>query len=185
MKNVVRLVLLVFVGAAVLYAFGAGSPRSDANEDRARQEASSCVPGTECLAAASAQSAASEASKRDASDVNTRKVVVYYFHTNSRCVNCRKFEVWGSEALQRRFAEPLKAGALEWRVLNVEEPQNRHFVDNYRLHTKSIVLSSSENGKETQWKNLDRIWQLLGDKEAFSQYLESETKAFLNAGAVG
>jgi hypothetical protein len=38
-----------------------------------------------------------------------------------------------------------------------------------------------ENGEETAWKNLDQIWKLVGDKDDFIDYIQSETRAFISA----
>jgi len=150
MRRILQLALLVFVVLTVIYAL------------RPRQ----APPADAVQAAAPPASAA-------------RKVLAYYFHTSYRCANCMKFENWTKEALEQRFPEPLKSGALEWIVLNVEEPQNEHFVDQYKLHTKSIVLSQQQGGKELRWKNLARIWDLLRDKEAYSRYISEEAAEYL------
>lgn len=161
MKGVIRVLLLAFVIVTTAYALGIfreQAPTSEAESDLALKG----VPASA-----------------------TPRVIAYYFHTTNRCANCMKFEAWASEALQDHFAEPLGTGTLEWRVINVEEPQNRHFVDDYQLHTKAIVLSKLQDGEQTQWKNLEQIWELLKDKVAFAQYIASETATFLNGGAEG
>ena len=73
----------------------------------------------------------------------------------------------------------MKSGKLEWIVLNTDEPENRHYLDDYQLYTKSLVLSKIEDGKETDWENLEKVWQLLGDKDDFIQYVQTEVKSFL------
>lgn len=159
MKNVIRFLLLGFVAITSLYAAG-------------------ILPGEK---KAEPQPVASSDVK-ELSPAAASKVIAYYFHTTNRCSNCMKFEAWGGEALQARFSEALKTGALEWRVINIEEPQNRHFVDDYRLHTKSIVLSKIQAGKQTEWKNLDKIWELLTDKEEFTRYVAAEAEQYLTGG---
>ena len=109
------------------------------------------------------------------------KVVVYYFHGTARCPTCRKFESFSSEALQRAFAEALKDGRLEWRMVNVEESGNEHFVSDYQLYSKSIVIVKIQDGKQIAWKNLKRIWELVRDKEAFMRYVKDEVSSYLGA----
>lgn len=105
--------------------------------------------------------------------------VAYYFHGTRRCSNCRKIEAYSAEAIQAGFADELKDGRLEWRVVNIDESENRHYIQDYQLYTKSVVLSSMTGGKEIKWINLDKIWQLLGDKEKFIDYVQEETRAFM------
>jgi len=92
-----------------------------------------------------------------------------------------KFEAFSNEALQDAFAEALNQGRLEWRAVNVDEPGNAHFVRDYELYSKSIVVVKIHNEKQTTWKNLERIWELVGDKGVFIKYVQDEVGAYLGA----
>ena len=78
-----------------------------------------------------------------------------------------------------RFAGPIAEKRVVWRTLNVDEPENNHFVKDYGLYTKSVVVSEVQDGREVRWKNLDQVWKLLGDPAAFQGYVEREVQAFL------
>ena len=106
-------------------------------------------------------------------------VIVYYFHGTARCERCRKFEAYTKEALLTGFPEELKTGLLEWRVLNVEEPANEHFVEDFQLTTRAVVLVDAVDGRQQQWKDLKEIWFLVDDKAAFLEYIQSETRSYL------
>ena len=105
--------------------------------------------------------------------------IVYYFMTSQRCPSCMKIEAYTKEAVARTFADALKKGGVVWRMVNVDRPENNHFVKDYQLYTKSVVLVRIRGGKQTGWKNLDKIWTLLSDKAAFQSYVVKEMKAFL------
>lgn len=107
------------------------------------------------------------------------KVIVYYLHNSFRCPSCHKIENYTKEAVNANFANQLKAGTLEFKVINFDEKPNKHFVEDYQLYTKSVVLSRVKDGKQVEWKNLDKIWTLLGDKAKFQQYIKTETANFL------
>jgi hypothetical protein len=109
------------------------------------------------------------------------KVVVYYFHGTARCLTCRKFESFSIEALQQAFAEAINDGRLEWRVVNVEQPDNEHFIKDYQLYSKSIVVVKIRNGRQTAWKNLRRIWELVRDKKVFMRYVQDEVGGYMGA----
>ena len=104
--------------------------------------------------------------------------VVYYFHGTRRCATCRKLEEYTNEAIISAFAEDMKAGTIAWRAINTDEPESEHYVKDYVLSTKSVVLSAVDGGKETRWRNLPRIWELVGDKAAYIAYIQDEIKAF-------
>lgn len=107
------------------------------------------------------------------------KVVVYYFYGTARCPTCRKFESFSNEALQEAFPDALKDGLLEWRAVNVDKPGNEHFVSDYQLYSKSIVVVKTRDGKQVEWKNLKRIWELVRNKSAFMKYVQDEVRIYL------
>ncbi len=110
------------------------------------------------------------------STAESQRVVVYYFHTTYRCVSCRNIEKYTREAIESGFPAELEDGFVVWRVVNVEDEGNEHFVKDYQLFTKSVVLVDERSGK---WKNLPKVWQLLGDPNDFIRYIQTETRAFL------
>lgn len=102
------------------------------------------------------------------------RVAVYYFHRTARCEKCLKFEAYADEALRSSFSEALADGSLEWRVVNVDDTTNAHFVGDYDLFESSLVVSRVREGAETHWRKLDAIWTLAEDKDAFLEYVASE-----------
>ncbi|MBN1602903.1 MAG: hypothetical protein JW915_14945 [Chitinispirillaceae bacterium] len=108
-----------------------------------------------------------------------KKVVVYYFHTTFRCQSCNMIEKFTKEAVESGFASELKNGTVEMKVINVEEKGNEHFAKDYKLYTKSVIVSDVKDGKEITWKNLDKVWTLLGDQNKFIDYIKTEVKTSL------
>lgn len=107
------------------------------------------------------------------------KIIAYYFHGSYRCPSCQTIEEWSHEAIKNSFQDELKNGRLVWKPLNIGEAQNRHFVKDYSLYTKSLVISEMNGEKEIRWKNLDKVWQLLKNQEKFFSYVESEIKKYM------
>jgi hypothetical protein len=107
------------------------------------------------------------------------KVIAYYFHTNTRCSTCIRIEQYSHEAIEQGFPYELKYGTLELRVVNYEQPENRHFMQDYKLVSKSLVLVNIVDGKQTKWTNLKLVWQLAGHKDAFLNYVRKEVRGYL------
>jgi len=129
---------------------------------------------------AKAERAEPASSARIAENVpSSPKLVVYYFHGNTRCVTCRKIESFAKSAIESGFTAELKSGQIQFRAVNVEEPKNEHFVQDYQLATRSVVLSRIRNDKQDAWKNLDQVWTLVRDPDAFERYVVDETKRLL------
>jgi len=106
-------------------------------------------------------------------------VVAFYFHGNVRCATCKKIEAYADEAVHSGFAESLEDGNLAWQVVNIDEPENRHFVQDFQLVTRSVVLVEYRDGQVVRWENLDKVWQLVRSKDLFVEYVQNETQEFL------
>jgi hypothetical protein len=90
-----------------------------------------------------------------------------------------RIESFSREAIETGFGEELKNGNVAWRLVNLDEPANKHYIDDYQLYTKSVIVSEVRNGKEVRWKNLAKVWQFTNDKKAFKRYVEDEVRAYL------
>ena len=109
----------------------------------------------------------------------TDGVVAYYFHGNVRCATCRKIEAYADEAIHSGFSGALDNGTLAWSVVNIDETEGKHFVEDFQLVTRSVVLAEYQDGKVVRFKNLDQVWQLVRDKDGFVEYLQDEANEFL------
>ena len=106
-------------------------------------------------------------------------VTAYYFHGTFRCPTCHKLEQYAKESIETNFKDALASGKLSFQVVNVENKGNEHYVNDYQLYTKSVVLSLTKDGKEIRSKNLDQIWQLVRNKGQYENYVRDEVAAFL------
>jgi hypothetical protein len=114
-----------------------------------------------------------------AQDASSEKVVAYYFHGTFRCLTCTTMEKYSQEAIETNFKEALASGKLEFKAINIEDRGNEHFVNDYQLYTKTLILSLVKSGKEVKSKNLDKIWQLARNKQKFIDYVTGEVNEFL------
>ncbi len=106
-------------------------------------------------------------------------VSVYYFHGDFRCPNCHKIETYTKEAVEGYFGQELDSGKLVFKVVNVDRKENQHFIKDYQLYTKSVVVSLVKDGKEVKADNLQGVWNHLGDKQRFFDYIKSEVSKYL------
>ncbi len=99
-------------------------------------------------------------------------VEAVYYQYGARCPTCVKMEGWVKEALEGSFADALKDGRLVFRSIPADAETVRH----YGMTTKSLIVSNRKQGKEADWKNLERIWDLNGDEAAFKEYVVQEVR---------
>jgi hypothetical protein len=122
-----------------------------------------------------------DAQTADAGAEDVSKVTVYYFHGTKRCQTCRKIEAYANEAVTAGFAKELEEGDMEWQTVNVDEPENEHFIEDYELVTRSVVLVETLGGEQQKWVNLDKVWELVGDKPKFVEYVTGNLSDFMEA----
>jgi len=100
------------------------------------------------------------------------RVMVYYFHGAARCETCIKFETYTQTALQEAFSRELADGRVEWKIVDVEDPAHEHFVQDYQLTSKAVIVAKYQNGQQTAWKDLEEIWELVKDEAVFKKYIQ-------------
>ena len=153
-KAVVTIVLLIFIAASIIY-LGVGGTVDEY--------------------------AQSEVEPAQVAAENSHRVVTYYYHGNRRCVTCQKIEAYAAETVQTTYAEALEKGDLAWQVLNFEDSANADAAEEYNLVSQSLVVVEWKDGEKVRWKNLDQIWKLVGDKDAFQAYVRDEVSAYLGS----
>jgi len=169
-KSILRNLLLVFVVVGGVFLV--------IKDVRERSESDTVSEGSTVIAA----TAPLQTAEGNPAQTNKPpKVIAYYFHTTFRCVTCRTIEAFSREAIEQAFAQALKDGMLDFRAVNVEESANRHFIHDYQLFTKSLILVKMKDGKQADWKNLSRVWELVRRKDAFLRYVQDEVRAYLEA----
>jgi len=106
-------------------------------------------------------------------------VVAYYFHGNFRCYSCYRIEQLSKKAIEHYFKNELDSGKLIFKAVNVEEKGNEHFIQDYQLYTKSLIISLVKDGKEVKFNNLTRVWEFFGNKQRFFEYVRDEITKYL------
>jgi hypothetical protein len=198
-KQIVTALLLLFVVVSVFMLFSrqnhgpststvvkpfAEQPGSDAAAVTKKQPQQQAVAKIEAKKVPTSPASRSVAPGLPAAKTVTKmqlepKVVVYYFHGNARCYTCKRIESLALEAVSSNFADEIKAGQVVFRSINVEESVNEHFVADYQLATRSVILARFTDGKQDSWKNLDRVWTLVRDPGGFHRYVADETRHLL------
>ncbi len=106
-------------------------------------------------------------------------VVVYYFHGNTRCPTCRSIETQAKAIVHDHFSSQLSAGAMAWKIVNYEQPAAEPLVKKFEVQIPVVVVARLKDGKIVDWKRLDNVWALVGDKPAFANYVQSEIEKMI------
>ena len=97
-----------------------------------------------------------------------------------RCRTCRKIEALTRDAVASEFNEAVKNGKVVLSAINLEEGDNDHFVEDYQLITRTVVISKRKDDVEVSWKRLDRVWQLVRNEIEFKSYITNEINTLLS-----
>lgn len=188
-KRFIKILLLIFVVVSTAFlVYKEFLPRNEGNATEVAEKQTYTTPMTdnsklvsknETIQAAEARSQKAASSTESTVIPPKSKVIAYYFHGNFRCTTCRTIEQYSRDAIHSYFKRELESEKLEFRPVNIEEPENRHLVREYQLVSKSLVLSLVTDGKELRWKNLADVWTLVSNKDKFFQYVKDEVESFL------
>ena len=107
------------------------------------------------------------------------QIYAFYLHGNKRCQTCNTIEKYSHEAIDSNFTGEIADGKIIWQTLNFEEPENEHYITDFELYAHSLVLVELAGDSIVRYKNLERVWELVGEPEAFYQYVRDETADFL------
>lgn len=98
-------------------------------------------------------------------------VTVYYFHSTTRCDSCLEIERLAEELLTREFSLELAAGRLLWLPVNVDLPENAHFVSDFDLAANELVVSRGAAEIGEAYVKLPDVWALAYDPETLQARL--------------
>ncbi|GIU50531.1 nitrophenyl compound nitroreductase subunit ArsF family protein [Shewanella sp. KT0246] len=102
---------------------------------------------------------------------NNQTLNVYYFHGNVRCTSCKLIEKYTNQAISSGFTEQIKQGDVTLSTINLETKGNEHFIEDFQLITRSVVIAIEKDGETLQYRRLDRVWELIKDQQSFTHYL--------------
>lgn len=109
------------------------------------------------------------------------KITVYYFHGTFRCPTCRAIEDYTKQAIKEKFAKELNEGKVEIKTINVEEPENQHFIEDFKLVTRCVVVEKVVGNKPQEWTKLEKVWDYIhGSKEDFFRYIQENIQKYLS-----
>jgi hypothetical protein len=64
--------------------------------------------------------------------------------------------------------------------VNLEIAENEHFIDDFQLSARTVVLERIVDGKRGEYFNFHRVWELVNDREAYIEYMQTEAEKFMN-----
>lgn len=110
---------------------------------------------------------------------NGDQVVVYYLHRKFACRSCKGIEETVMESLERYFPDDFTKGRLAMCIVNLDEPGNRHYLDDFDIAFNSIIVVDRKKGEIARFKNIDKLWDIYPDQKATIELIRDEVAGFL------
>jgi hypothetical protein len=107
------------------------------------------------------------------------QIIAYYFHRTFRCPTCRAIEANAEQVIKKNFAQELADERLIWIPFNLDEPGGKELEKEFDVSISTLVIAKMKGDNNTEYKKLEKVWDLLGDSDKFSQYITEEIKKYL------
>lgn len=98
-------------------------------------------------------------------------IQVTYFSSDVRCATCIRIERLTRETVEKNFPAEIKSGRIVLQTINLDGPGNEHYVQDYQLISKTVIVSDRAKGQEVGWENLQDVWSKQKDERAFEAYV--------------
>jgi hypothetical protein len=92
------------------------------------------------LFSCSAQTSENEKSE----NVISENVQVFYFHNTKRCVTCNAVETETKIALEMFYEDNMKAGAIDFTALNLEEDEGKDMAQSLGVSGQTLLIVKGE-----------------------------------------
>jgi hypothetical protein len=107
-------------------------------------------------------------------------ILVTYFSSDVRCATCVRIERLTRECVERNFAQEIQSGRIQFRTVNLDGPGNEHFIRDYGLISKTVIVSDLAKGQEVRWENLQDVWTKQKDENSFEAYVVDAVRRHLS-----
>jgi thiol-disulfide isomerase/thioredoxin len=104
------------------------------------------------------------------------RVVVMYFHRTKRCPTCLKMGGYSEEAVKSGFAKEIKRGKVEFHYIDFQDEKNAKLTKGYGVQGPTLIVAKVAANKVVKLKNLEDMWNKVGDKDEFIEYVQTNVK---------
>ena len=73
-------------------------------------------------------------------------IQVTYFSSDVRCATCVRIERLTRASVEKNFGAELASGRIVLQTINLDGPGNEHFVQDYQLISKTVIVSDRAQG---------------------------------------
>jgi len=116
----------------------------------------------------------------ESSAVPSHQVLACYFHRTNRCPTCKKISAYIDEAVQTGFASQVKEGSVKMTMVDFQDAKNQKLTQAYKITGPTLVIMDVHDGEVADWKPAPKVWSLVGKKNDFFKYVQTEIQGYLD-----
>ncbi|MGD0516938.1 MAG: nitrophenyl compound nitroreductase subunit ArsF family protein [Thermoguttaceae bacterium] len=110
----------------------------------------------------------------------SHQVIACYFHRTVRCNTCKKISAYIDEAVRTGFATQVKEGGVKMVMVDFQDEKNKKLTQAYKITGPTLVIMDVHDGEATAWKPAPKVWSLVGKKDDFFKYVQTEIQNYID-----
>jgi hypothetical protein len=110
----------------------------------------------------------------------SHQVIACYFHRTVRCDTCKKISAYIDEAVKTGFAAQVKEGEVKMVMVDFQDEKNKRLTQAYKIAGPTLVIMDVRDGQTTEWKTAPKVWSLVGKKDDFFKYVQTEMQNYID-----
>ena len=108
------------------------------------------------------------------------RVVIYYFHPTLRCTSCLLAESLAHQVVQEHWNDALDQGVLQWRLANIDLPENQSLTRLFAVDSSAVVVASVHDGKHVRWEKISQVWEQVQEPDTFRGRIHGQIMKLLS-----
>ena len=107
------------------------------------------------------------------------KIEVIHFHATQQCWSCITVGEYALKTIKEKFPEEYASGAIVFRDIDAELPENRDLVVKYQARGSALFVNAITAGKDNIEEDVT-VWRLVSNESQFISYFQDKLNKLLS-----
>ena len=111
--------------------------------------------------------------------IAAEKIEVIHFHATQQCWSCITVGEYALKTIKEKFPEEYASGAIVFRDIDAELPENRDLVVKYQARGSALFVNAITAGKDNIEEDV-AVWRLVSNESQFISYFQDKLNKLLS-----
>ena len=111
--------------------------------------------------------------------IAAEKIEVIHFHATQQCWSCITVGEYALKTIKEKFPEEYASGAIVFRDIDAELPENRDLVVKYQARGSALFVNAITAGKDNIEEDVT-VWRLVSNENQFISYFQDKLNKLLS-----